>query len=82
MQKYYFKRKPLFETVENKANPKVCHILNYYSFRYLFFKCFQFMRKNFHILANFLFRYLGVNLCGLYIAMSHHPTDYFFRNSL
>ena len=40
------------------------------------------MGKNFHILTDFLFRYLGVNLSSFDIGMSHHPTNGFNWNSL
>lgn len=53
-----------------------------YSFCNLPFQTFQFVRKYFHILTDFLFRYLGINLSSLDVGMPHHSTDRFYRNSL
>lgn len=40
------------------------------------------MGKDFHILRDSFFRYLGVNLGGFDIGMPEHFTDRFYRNSL
>jgi len=57
----------LLETVKIQSRP--FGLLCLYPLRNLFFQRFQFMGKGFHILRDFLFGYLGVNLGGFDIRM-------------
>jgi hypothetical protein len=50
------------KTVKNKAALSVCPVSKSYPFRNLLFQTFQLGRKDFHILRNLFFGYLGVNL--------------------
>ena len=48
----------------------------------MFFQTFNFMRKDFHILANLFFCYSSINLGSPDIGMAKHTADGFDGNSL